>query len=537
MDMHSAVITSELFARFSPLVALFASLAVTDNRNKVMLLLGAPLAAFASGVIGLFLFYLQGAQTLVVPLFGDVALRLDSLSVVTAVSIAFISAVVVWFSERNLIGSDNRIPFIQHLVAVASVASLLVASNNLIFMLLCWHAISILLYRLVAMERRAAGSARLVLFHHLFSDACFLGATVLIIAWCKTADLSQLAAHVAGLQDYVVIAGHFLPCTAGTVVGILLVLAMFCKSALFPFHRWLLATIDAPTPMSGLLHAGVVNVSAIMAARLLPVLVQSSSVLVVWGVWAGVCAIVATLIMSARSDTKGELVFSTVGQMAFMLLECQIAAVLFHVDPYTSGVFIAAAVFHLIAHGCFKCMMFLQSHSSISEGQTKMRYGYAVEGTSDSQGAVRLAMLALMALPVCFLLLREASVDSQISLSVLITAVALVSAVPVMKSVKFSLLLPAGAVFLLLVIVSGFIGAKFEAFEPTHPLHVNWILPSCLVAFAVIGLGVSFLRGTRFGKWLYVQFLNGLYIEDIGEFIKRPFVSAISMLERIRRTP
>jgi NADH:ubiquinone oxidoreductase subunit 5 (subunit L)/multisubunit Na+/H+ antiporter MnhA subunit len=223
--------------------------------------------------------------------------------------------------------------------------------------------------------------------------------------------------------------------------------------------------------------------------------------------------------------------------MAFMLLECQIAAVLYYVDPYTSCVFIAAAVFHLIAHGCFKCMMFLQSHSSISEGQTTMRYGYPAEGTSDLQGALRLAMLVLMALPACFLLLRELSVDGLISLSVVVTAVAVGSTVPVMKSVRLSLLLPAGAVFLLLVIASGFVGEKFEAFESTHPLHTTWILPFCLLAFAVIGLGLNYLRSSKFGKWLYVQFLNGLYIEDIGDFVKGRFFSLISLLELKRRTP
>jgi NADH:ubiquinone oxidoreductase subunit 5 (subunit L)/multisubunit Na+/H+ antiporter MnhA subunit len=537
MDTHSALITSELVARFSPLIALIASLVVTDPRKKIILLLAAPLAALACGVSGLCLFYLSGAQVIDVSLVAGVGLRLDSLSVVTAVSIAFISSVVVWFSERNLLGSESRVRFIQHLVAVASVASLLFASDNLIFMLVCWHGISILLWRLVAMEPKAVGSARLVLFHHLFSDACFLAATVLIVLWCGTSDLSQIAAHAAVLQDSATIGGHVMPFSIATVVGLLLLLAMFCKSALFPFHRWLLATIDAPTPLSGLLHAGVVNVSAILAARLLPVLVQSTSVLVVWSVWTAVCAIVATLIMSARSDTKGELVFSTVGQMAFMLLECQIAAVLYYVDPYTSCVFIAAAVFHLIAHGCFKCMMFLQSHSSISEGQTTMRYGYPAEGTSDLQGALRLAMLVLMALPACFLLLRELSVDGLISLSVVVTAVAVGSTVPVMKSVRLSLLLPAGAVFLLLVIASGFVGEKFEAFESTHPLHTTWILPFCLLAFAVIGLGLNYLRSSKFGKWLYVQFLNGLYIEDIGDFVKGRFFSLISLLELKRRTP
>ena len=533
--MQTLLIVSELIARSLPLVAIAASLMESNPRNQMRALLIAPPATFICALVGLVAFFSAGQPTLTFPIAPHVDLRIDAISAAMTASIAFIASVVVWFSERNLLGSQTRVSFIQHLVAVAWVASMLVASDNMILMLICWTGISFLLWRLVGLEKVAAASARRVLTIHLFSDVCLLLAVALTVFCCHTVEFSQLAASTSALQAPAVVFGHMLPCKAGTLVGLLLVLAMFSKSALFPFHRWLLATIDAPTPLSGLLHAGVVNVSAVLAARFLPVLAISTFVLVVWAVWAAVCAIVATLIMSARSDTKGELVFSTVGQMAFMLLECLMAAVLYSVDPHSAGVFIAAAVFHLIAHGCFKCMMFLQSHSSISEGQLKMRYGYAMEGTSQWQSRVRLALLGTLAVPVCYLLLREASVDSQISLSVLITAIALSAAVPVMKSVKLNLLLPAGVGFLSLVMLSGFISEKFEGSGASHQLHDSWIMTVCLIAFATVGFGVSWLRSSHFGKWLYVHILNGLYIEDMGDALYGAFVRVTSVFEKKRR--
>jgi NADH:ubiquinone oxidoreductase subunit 5 (subunit L)/multisubunit Na+/H+ antiporter MnhA subunit len=505
--MQTIFILSELFARLAPVCALIASLVVYQERRKLQFLLFGQVGASLIGIVGLVLFFVTNQYSIHGTPAYSVVMQTDFLATVMAVSINFISSIVVWFSERNLIGDKTRVPFVQYLVALAAVASFLVAANNLIVFLLCWHAVSILLWRVISLKKEGAASAKVVLHHHLFSDACFALATLLILRAVHYANLSYLACHVSELQKPLILFGHVAPVYTGTAIGILLVLAMMSKSALFPFHRWLLATIDAPTPLSGLLHAGIVNVSAIMAARFFAMLTISPEVEVFWFLWAAFCAMIGTVLMSARSDTKGELVFSTVGQMGFMSLQCAVGAV-------------PAAVFHLIAHGFFKCMLFLQAHSSISEGLVKMRFGHAEGGVSEERSKAYLGLLAVLAVPVCFWLLREGTLDSTVSLSVIITTVALASTVQAFKRVTLGRLIAAAVLYLLAVMASGFISESFTTYMPSSAVHHDGYLTLGIIVFALISLVLSWIRGSSAGRILYVHALNGLYVDDLLDSIK-----------------
>jgi NAD(P)H-quinone oxidoreductase subunit 5 len=505
--MQTIFSLSELFARMVPVCALIASLVVFQERRKLQFLLFGQVGASLVGIFGLVLFFVTHQYSIHGTSLYGVGMQTDFLATVMAVSINFIASIVVWFSERNLIGDKTRVSFVQCLVALSAVAGLLVAANNLIIFLLCWHAISILLWRVVSLKKEGVASARVVLFHHLFSDACFALATLLILHVSHNASLSYLAAHASTLQKPLVFFGHVAPVYAGTAIGLLLVFAMVSKSALFPFHRWLLATIDAPTPLSGLLHAGIVNVSAVMAARFFATLTLSSEVQVFWFVWTALCALIGTVLMSTRSDTKGELVFSTVGQMGFMSLQCSVGA-------------IPAAVFHLIAHGFFKCMLFLQAHSSISEGLVKMRFGHAEGGMSEEKSRAYLGLLAVLAVPVCFWVVKEGNVDSTVSLSVIITTVALASTVQAFRRVTLGRLITAGVFYLLAVMASGFISESFTTYMPSSAVHHDGYLTLGIIVFALISLLLSWMRGSSAGRMLYVHALNGLYVDDLLDSTK-----------------
>jgi NADH:ubiquinone oxidoreductase subunit 5 (subunit L)/multisubunit Na+/H+ antiporter MnhA subunit len=506
--MQHLFILSELGVRLIPLCALLASLMIVGEQLKLKTLLISQIVTVACAAVGMTLFLLtqQINNPDPVTIFNELV-RLDFLAIVMAASISLITLIVVWFSERNLLGDKTRLLFIQHLMALSTVASILVAANDIILFLVCWHAISILLWRTIGLKKDAVRSSRIVLYHHLFSDVCFFLAVNVIASACHSTGITPILHNLNALQDDFIIKGCSLPLAKSTVVALLLLVAMVCKSALFPFHKWLLATIEAPTPLSGLLHAGIVNVSAIMAARLYPVLIQSTSVHVLWLVWSVGAAFIGTLCMSTRSDTKGELVFSTVGQMGFMSLECAVGA-------------IPAAIFHLIAHGFFKCLLFLQAHSSISEGLLKMRFGHAYGGVDRSRSKLHLFCVCLLAVPVLIWLCLQESVDSAASLSVLIAMGALIMSVEAFKRIGLGLLLAASATFLAAVVLAGDL-SKFAAYymEPT-PLHGDWILVVSIIAFGVITYWLSQVRGATRGKALYVHALNGLYMDELSDAFK-----------------
>jgi len=346
----------------------------------------------------------------------------------------------------------------------------------------------------------------------LASDFLLGLAVAILFNSCHTVTISQLPGSISALSKSVELWGYTMPFHLSAVIALLLVLSMSIKSALFPFHRWLLATLEAPTPLSGLLHAGVVNVSAILAARLWPVLQESSFVLIVWGMLASASAVAGTLIMSAQSDVKRKLVFSTVGQMGFMCLQCASGA-------------IPAAVFHLVAHGLFKCHMFLQSGSAVSEGLLKKRWNFSEQDNSDSgldPSAARLpltltGLLLFVALPLGLWLWQEHSVSSETALSVLIASAAICTSLPALKRVNFVLLFASGLIGLLLVFSSDLLAHMLDARIAPELNEQNWLLPVAIVAFALVALARYVVSASDVGKALYVHALNGFYVDQIAQ--------------------
>ncbi|NJL71649.1 MAG: hypothetical protein HC888_08520, partial [Candidatus Competibacteraceae bacterium] len=184
---------------------------------------------------------------------------------------------VLSFSERYLVGDSRQTAFMQHLVVLTSFAAFLSTSDNLILSLVCWHGISLTLWRLVGLRESGGVAQRTVLTHHLFSDAAFALSACLIVSFSGTANLTELSNRVSLLAEQALF-NSFMPVSVLTVSSLLLVISLSIKSALFPFHRWLLATLEAPTPLSGLLHAGVVNVFGCYGSALVVASVRSFSV-------------------------------------------------------------------------------------------------------------------------------------------------------------------------------------------------------------------------------------------------------------------
>ncbi len=132
------------------------------------------------------------------------------------------------------------------------------------------------------------------------------------------------------------------------VGAVAIVLAALVRCAQPPAHRWLPRTLAAPTPVSALLHAGMVNAGGILLVRSAPA-VTRSEVAVLVGLAGATAGIVLGLsIMRMRRDIKGTLVWSTTAQMGLMLVQALVGL----------G---AAAAAHLVAHGAYKSNLFLRS--------------------------------------------------------------------------------------------------------------------------------------------------------------------------------
>jgi NAD(P)H-quinone oxidoreductase subunit 5 len=181
-------------------------------------------------------------------------------------------------------------------------------------------------------------------------DGALLVATLLVVVSVGEIDLRSPAGAAKELANasIPVLGGNVL-----SVVAVLLTVATISRSALVPLHRWLPGTIAAPTPVSALLHAGVVNGAGVLLVRLAPVFGSSAAATHVAFAAGAVTACYATTVMLVRSDVKGNLAWSTAGQMGFMIVQVAIGA-------------FAAALLHIVGHGMYKAALFLGSGNAVT---------------------------------------------------------------------------------------------------------------------------------------------------------------------------
>jgi len=429
------------------------------------------------------------------------AVRIDAATACLLVVTFFISTVVTAYSDRYLSGDATRASFMRHVSILSSASGLLIASDNMILAFLCWVVLSIGLWKTIRLQPTNTTAANLVLRHHLASDLILMVAITLCISKAGIVRFSDLpeTLHLLNLPLF-----HS-SWSVGVMITSLLIVSFGIKSALFPFHRWLFATLEAPTPLSGLLHAGVVNVSAIMAWRYMPLMQEYSAPLLVWGIWSGISAIIGTLSMAAQPDVKRKLAYSTVGQMGFMSLQCATGAV-------------AAALFHLVAHGLFKCHLFLQSGSAVSEGLVKRKYNYSSHASGLGQNMIILASLALLTLAISYLTISPNS-SSWTVMSTLVAGAAALSIIPALSRIDSNMLLFFLLAVAALAVPSLVAGIKMEEFVHADQQINAWLVPAFLLTFAFIAILQALAQKNSLAEAVYVHSLNGFYIDDAGSFV------------------
>jgi NADH:ubiquinone oxidoreductase subunit 5 (subunit L)/multisubunit Na+/H+ antiporter MnhA subunit len=493
-------IANEVAALVASPLALTGAL-IARGMWRAKLLLFGHLATFSFALIGSFLAMSPDVVTPIIFGQGNLTIRLDFATSCLITGMALIAAVVITFSERYLGGQSNRQAFLNCLSFLSSCAACLALTDNIAVALVCWHLLSLGLWRTMVLLENSR-SAAIVLRHHILSDVALFLALVLVIHSTGVVQFSQLTRALPALSSDLNILGLSLPVSVGFVASVLLVVSFSIKSALFPFHRWLLAMLDAPTPLSGLLHAGVVNVSAIVAWRMMPVLEENASVLLSWAFLAALSALVGTLCMSAQPDVKRKLVYSTVGQMGFMCLQCASGA-------------IGAALFHLLAHGVFKCYMFLQSGSAVAEGLDKRKYGYsgAQERVIDSRAKILLVSSALI---FCAASATMPLSAGWTGLTTVIAGAAILSAMPALNRINLTSLSLFWLAILTIALIAGAGISTFEALVHFIPPMNMPLLSLISVFFAIVAVGLYCARHSNLAKSVYVHSLNGFYIDEIA---------------------
>lgn len=278
---------------------------------------------------------------------AGLGLYIDAISVTILVLVSFVGATVIRYSRNYLDGDPNHGVFIQRLCLTVAAVELLVLSGNLVMLATSWIATSMLLNRLLLFygERRGAVlAARKKFVASRLGDLCLVGAAIALYLVFGGFDYQTIFAAasngVGELHPLVLVATVLIACAA------------MLKSAQFPLHGWILEVMETPTPVSALLHAGIINAGGFLVIRFADVMVLSAPALHVLAVVGGISALFGSLVMMTQTSVKVSLAYSTVAQMGFMLLQCGLGA-------------FSASLLHIVAHSLYKAHAFLSSGSVI----------------------------------------------------------------------------------------------------------------------------------------------------------------------------
>jgi len=298
---------------------------------------GLTATAFVGSVVAAVALAVSGTDRVGASLFGDsawrVGLGIDRLAAVLLVLVSGIGLVVQAYAARALRLDPGRPRFLRWSGLLLAASLLVAAAASPLALALAWAAGGIALVRLVGTAGPGGRGVRRAI---AVGDAALVGAMVTLTAVAPGLDLQAPGAVAAAV-------GTTLPWAA---VALGLVVAVAARSAQHPFRDWLPATLAAPTAVSALLHAGVVNGGAVLLLRAGGVLDAFPAT---WLVIAGLAAwtmVTSVSAMGVTTDTKGVLVRSTQAQTGFLLLTVAAGAPI-------------AAVAHLVGHAAYKAGAFL----------------------------------------------------------------------------------------------------------------------------------------------------------------------------------
>lgn len=271
----------------------------------------------------------------------------DGLAVWMALLVSAIALAILHYANDYLRGDTAYDRFLPWFLVTVACVLLLVFTANLLVIALAWIGSSLALHNLLTLysERPAARQAALQKFiASRVGDLCVMIAILLIHHVYGTFRLPLIQSQLTAAD------------TGGVplqVASVLLAIAALLKCAQIPFHGWLIRVMEAPTPVSALLHAGLINLGGFLWLRLYPALdgfTIGHALLIVVG---GLSAILAVLVMQTQSSIKHTLAWSTCAQMGFMLFEIGLGA--YHL-----------ALLHLLAHSLYKANAFLSAGRTVT---------------------------------------------------------------------------------------------------------------------------------------------------------------------------
>ncbi|XZE54537.1 proton-conducting transporter membrane subunit [Planctomycetaceae bacterium SH139] len=471
--------------------------------------------------------FLQPAHSLRFPLWSDSAFAVtvyyDTIASLMLAMVSLVGAVICRYSTRYLDGEPAQGRYFRWTAVTIGAVSLMVVSGNLPMLVITWVLTSLGLHQLLMHygDRPAARRAAFTKFTiSRLGDVALVAAAGLIYAEFGTAEFAEIFAAIPGLAG----------ATPGLqVAAFLLIFAGCSKSAQFPFHTWLPQSMETPTPVSALMHAGIVNAGGYLMIRTSPLVSLTPIALTTLALIGCFTVCFAAVVMITQTNVKKTLAYSTIAQMGFMMLQCGLGAY-------------SAAMLHILAHSLYKAHAFLRSGSVISDRLPvsdlhlpSISGGAVSRGVSWGQFAAASCLVAgMFACILAVLGINPLQKQGGVLLGgvLCLSLAAWVGQALQTGNRRLAIRASALSAALLLIYVTSFllIDHLVTASLPTLNMPaVSWITALCvLIGFAgLLGLQMALLlerQSHRLSRW-HIHALNGFYIEST---LRRLFGSLLS---------
>lgn len=388
--------------------------------------------------------------------------------------IIFLALNIVVFSTRYMQGDTSYGRYFFRLGLLTLSLLVMVSADHLIIFLLGWLSTNFLLCKLMTHKTswRAARHSGYLALRNFLVGFLFIG-TAFTIFYIEAGTLSiQSICQMPQDQSPLMIVSLFC-----------LLVAAMTQSAIWPFHRWLLSSLNSPTPVSAMMHAGIVNGGGFLLLRFGQLFGDAPMLLQLTFIIGIVTCIIGTTWKLIQHDIKRTLAASTVGQMGFMFAQ------------FGLGLY-AATLAHIMLHGLYKSFLFLNTGNSVNEKRYKKTYDMSISQIAGSLFCAFTTLLIFSFIQGHALLPNNTLLIPQLIVAIVGFQLGAELLKPNWKIKELGVLLLIGSFVatyygLLLLTIENFIGSSvgIEA-QPLSPVYIIGIF-ALLISWSLVMFGKS----------------------------------------------
>ena len=291
----------------------------------------------------------------------DMGFYLDSISALMLIVITTISFCVHLYSRGYMEGEKG----FQRYYAFLSLFSFsmlgLVVATNIFQMYIFWELVGASSYLLIGFyytKHSAVSASKKAFIVTRFADLGFLLGILLLSFYTDTFNFEAMTSNPGAVLASTG-GATFMGASVLTWALVLIFMGGMGKSAMMPLHIWLPDAMEGPTPVSALIHAATMVVAGVfLVARMFPVYMQEVSATMIIAVVGAATAFYAAMVACTQIDIKRILAFSTISQIAFMMVGLGVASA-GHGEVSHHGLGYMASMFHMFTHAMFKALLFL----------------------------------------------------------------------------------------------------------------------------------------------------------------------------------